>query len=371
MGPFGRTNGTTEAPQRIATRPGIRSVQIAANVERGHRDRVVRGPWRQQRPCLHRVPAEGQAVHPADPAGDRSRALGLDRRLPARRPPARLRRARRGQDPLQGGVRTVLPPRRDDRVGTDVLRPAAHRGDRQRPRVCRLGRAIADRGWRSGEGFYQAAVKPAGAGRFRPAQLLEHRPASENVGGLDLVVDDANRGTVAWGATTVRAATTDASATFGAAQEIAPGTEVGLGSAPDGRRLVAWTSGPEGGQLSAALAAPTLPFGPRRSSPRRGPTPRPRSRPRSISPPASGGSSGSALPRTGRQPAFLKGTVPFLRHLSVKGQSLISDSCREEGDCPLLTTQRRRPPDGPRRPARRGCRRAPARGPRRRASPRG
>jgi hypothetical protein len=116
-------------------------------------------------------------------------------------------------------------------------------------------------GGERGEGFYQAAVKPAGSGRFRSAQLLERRPASERVGGLDLVVDDSKRATVAWGATTVRAAVTDVRALFGPPQEIAPGTQVGLASAPDGRRLVAWTAGPEGGALSAALAPADGPFG--------------------------------------------------------------------------------------------------------------
>ena len=77
-------------------------------------------------------------------------------------------------------------------------------------------------------------------------------------GGLDLVIDDSNRATVAWGASAVRAAVTDATATFGAAQEIAPGAEGALASTPDGRRLVAWTSG---GTLLAALAPVSGPFG--------------------------------------------------------------------------------------------------------------
>ena len=84
-------------------------------------------------------------------------------------------------------------------------------------------------------------MRTVGSGRFRPAQLLEQ--GAPALGGLDLVIDDTNRATVAWGATTVRAAVTDASATFGAAQDIAPGAEGALASTPDGRRVVAWTSG--------------------------------------------------------------------------------------------------------------------------------
>ena len=138
------------------------------------------------------------------------------------------------------------------------------------------------------DGFYQAAVRTVGSGRFRAAQMLEQ---GEPTGGLDLVVDDTNRATVAWGATTVRAAVTDATATFGAAQEIAPGAEGALASTPDGRRLVAWTSG---GALLAALApAPARSGRPRRSRPATG-----ASSPRSTRPGTAGGSSGKPEART-------------------------------------------------------------------------
>ena len=154
----------------------------------------------------------------------------LDRRLPARRPAARVRRARRGQErysaaaPLFGRVQ--------------ALASGPTLGARLRTAVAGNGRAYV--AWAAQGGLYQAAVRTVGSGRFRDAQLLEQRPASEPVGGLDLVVDDSYRATVAWGAIAVRAATTDASATFGAAQEIAPGTEATLASAPDG---AAWSRG--------------------------------------------------------------------------------------------------------------------------------
>ena len=258
---FGRTNGTYGAPQRIATRPGIRSVQIAANANGDiaiawFEDRGVNN----DRVYIAFRPKGKPFTPPILQATDRVRSVSI-----AVSPRADLLLAY----DARGVVKTRFKPASAPffrRVETIASEPTFFA--RLRTAVTGNGRAyvawaaqLLTEGGESGEGFYQAAVKPAGAGRFRPAQLLERRPASEYVGGLDLVVDDANRGTVAWGATTVRAATTDASATFGAAQEIAPGTEVGLASAPDGRRLVAWTSGAEGGQLSAALAAPTLPFG--------------------------------------------------------------------------------------------------------------
>jgi len=100
------------------------------------------------------------------------------------------------------------------------------------------------------------AVQPAGALKFRPAQLLEQRPATEQAGGLDLTTNAANGATVAWGATTVKAAFTDASATFGAAQTVAPGLEAAMAGAPDGRALVAIIAGSEGqGALMASIAA--------------------------------------------------------------------------------------------------------------------
>jgi hypothetical protein len=110
-----------------------------------------------------------------------------------------------------------------------------------------------------GDGFYEAAVQPAGALKFRAAQLLEQRPATEQVGGLDLVTDALNNATVAWGATTVKAATTDAKATFGAGQTVAPGLEAAMAGAPDGRVLVAYIVGSEGqGALMASVGAGTF-----------------------------------------------------------------------------------------------------------------
>jgi hypothetical protein len=119
-----------------------------------------------------------------------------------------------------------------------------------------------------GDSFYEAAVQPAGATRFRPAQLLQRVPAPQLKGGLDLAVDAAGRATVAWGATQVLAATTDAAGVFGPPQAVSPAgvpsLEAALAAAPDGRRLVAWIANPGDagdGALAAAVAPASGPFG--------------------------------------------------------------------------------------------------------------
>jgi hypothetical protein len=258
---FGRADGTFGAPQRIAVRAGIRSVQIAANA---NGDIAI--AWFEDRGVMNdRVyiafrPRGKPFTPPILQATDRVRSVSV-----AVSPRADLLLAY----DARGIVKTRFKPASASlfrRVETIASEPAF--SARLRTAVTANGRAyvawaaqLVTEGGESGEGFYQAAVKPAGAGRFRAAQLLERRPANEYVGGLDLVVDDTHRATVAWGATTVRAASTDARATFGAAQEIAPGTEAALATAPDGRRMVAWTSGPDGGALSAAVAPASGPFG--------------------------------------------------------------------------------------------------------------
>jgi hypothetical protein len=258
---FGRASGTFGAPDTIAVRSGIRSVQLAANA---NGDLAL--AWFEDRGVMNdRVyiafrPRGKPFTPPILQATDRVRSVSI-----AVGPRADLLLAY----DARGVVKTRFKPASTPffrRVETIASEPTFFA--RLRTAVTANGRAyvawaaqLLTEGGEAGEGFYQAAVRPAGAGRFRAAQMLERRPASELVGGLDLVVDDTNRATVAWGATTVRAATTDASATFGAAQEIAPGTEGALASAPDGRRVVAWTSGAESGALTAAVAPANGPFG--------------------------------------------------------------------------------------------------------------
>lgn len=259
---FGRTDGSFGAPELIADRANIRSVVLAGNQQGdlalawfedrgGFTDRVyiaVRPhghPWSP--PLLQatdRVRSVSVAVSPKG-----ALLLAYDARgvIKARYKPATA--------PLFRHVQTI----RSQPTFFAKLRTA----------VTGNGRAYV--GWAAqflseggdiGDGFYEVAVQPAGALKFRSAQLLEERPATEIVGGLDLVTNAANGATVAWGATTVKAAFTDASATFGAAQTIAPGLEAALAGAPDGRTLVAFVTGSEGaGALNAATSRNGV-FGP-------------------------------------------------------------------------------------------------------------
>ena len=234
---FGRTDGKYGTAKRITAR-AVSGVQLAANA---NGDIAV--AWFEDRGVSNdRVyiafrPAGKSFTPPILQATDRLRSVSI-----AVSPRADLllaydargvvkTRSKRTAAPLFGRVQ--------------ALESEPTLNARLRTAVTGNGRAYV--AW-AASGYYQAAVRTVGSGRFRPAQLLESAPG---LGGLDLVVDDTNRATVAWGTTTVRAAVTDASATFGAAQDIAPGAEAALASAPDGRRVIAWTSA---GQLFAAVA---------------------------------------------------------------------------------------------------------------------
>jgi hypothetical protein len=99
-----------------------------------------------------------------------------------------------------------------------------------------------------GAGFYQVAVKPAGA-KFRSARLLDQVSAGVNVGSLDLALTGHDNALVAWSAALVRAAATDASGHFGAARQlsaVAPEQDLTPPGAVDvaataGHSLVTWT----------------------------------------------------------------------------------------------------------------------------------
>jgi hypothetical protein len=254
---FGRANGTFGAPRTIAVCANIRSVQLAANPAGD-----VALAWFEDRGVANdRVyvafrPHGEPFSPPILEATDRVRSVSV-----AVSPRGDLLLAW----DARGIVRTRFKParaplfRRADTIASDPAFFAA-----LRTAVTGNGRAyvawaaqLLTEGGTVGDSFYEAAVQPAGAARFRAAQLLERRPPPELKGGLDLVVDDANRATVAWGATEVRAATTDARAVLGAAQTIGPGLEAALASAPDGRRLVAWIANPGDagdGALQVAVA---------------------------------------------------------------------------------------------------------------------
>jgi hypothetical protein len=116
-------------------------------------------------------------------------------------------------------------------------------------------------GGERGPGFYDAAVRPAGAARFRRAQRLERIGSDRQIGTLDLELSGRGRAIVAWTGDRVRAAETDAGARFGPPRDLSgPGaglTDVVASS--EGLRLVAWTA--PGPLVQAAYAPPGGPFG--------------------------------------------------------------------------------------------------------------
>jgi hypothetical protein len=251
---FGRTDGSFGAPELIADRANIRSVVLAGNAQgdlalawfedRGvTTDRVyiafrpVGKPWTP--PLLQATDRVRSVSVAVSPKGALLLAYDARGTIKARYKPATA--------PLFRHVQTI----QSEPTFFAKLRTA----------VTGNGRAYI--GWAAqflseggdvGDGFYEVAVQPAGALKFRPAQLLEQRPATEIVGGLDLTTNAANGATVAWGATTVKAAVTNASATFGAPITVAPGLEAAMAGAPDGRVLVAYIVGSEAqGALMASI----------------------------------------------------------------------------------------------------------------------
>ncbi len=252
---FGRTDGSFGAPELIADRANIRSVVLAGNAQgdlalawfedRGvTTDRVYIAlrphgkPWTP--PLLQatdRVRSVSVAVSPKG-----ALLLAYDARgvIKARYKPATA--------PLFRHVQTI----QSEPTFFAKLRTAVTANGRA---YIAWAAQFLSEGGDVGDGFYEAAVQPAGALKFRPAQLLEQRPATELVGGLDLVTNQANGATVAWGATTVKAAFADPAANFGPPVMVAPGLEAAMAGAPDGRALVAYIAGSEGqGALLASIA---------------------------------------------------------------------------------------------------------------------
>ena len=113
-----------------------------------------------------------------------------------------------------------------------------------------------------GPGFYEVAVRPAGAPRFRTARRLERIAADRNVGSLDLALTGRGNALVAWASDRVRAVETDASGHFGAPrdlsaaapeQDLTPPGGIDAVATPVGARLVTWTAA---GLLVQAAFAP-------------------------------------------------------------------------------------------------------------------
>jgi hypothetical protein len=261
---FGRTDGSFGPPELIADRENIRSVVLAGNAQgdlmlawfedRGvTTDRVyialrpLGKPWTP--PLLlatDRVRSVSAAVSPKGALLVAYDARGVIR---ARYKPATA--------PLFRHVQTIQSePAFFARLRTAVTTNG-------RAYIAWAAQFLSEGGDR-GDGFYEAAVQPTGALKFRPAQLLERRPSTEQAGGLDLVTNAANGATVAWGATTVKAAITDPAASFSPPVTVAPGLEAAMAGAPDGRALVAWIANPGDagdGALMAAIATNGV-FGP-------------------------------------------------------------------------------------------------------------
>jgi hypothetical protein len=120
---------------------------------------------------------------------------------------------------------------------------------------------LVTEGGETGPVFYEAAVRPAGAARFRRAQLLERRGPEHLADVLDLALSGRGNAVVAWTGDRVRAAQTDSSGRFGAPVDLSPAGAAlaDVAAAPDGARVAVWTVGP---LVQAAYAAPGGAFGP-------------------------------------------------------------------------------------------------------------
>jgi hypothetical protein len=255
---FGRTDGTFGDPQPIADRPHIRSVVLAGNAQgdlalawfedRGvTTDRIyvaLRPHGKPFTPPLLQATDRVRSVSVAiSPKGALLLAYDARGTIKTRYKPATA--------PLFRHVQTI----RSEPAFFARLKTAVTANGRA---YVAWGAQFLSEGGDMGDSFYEVAVQPAGALEFRPAQLLERRPAStlEGVSGTDLVVNDANGATVAWGAKTVKAAFTDPQANFSSPVTVASGLEAALAGAPDGRVLVAWII--QTGATTDAIEATTM-----------------------------------------------------------------------------------------------------------------
>jgi hypothetical protein len=269
---YGRTGGSFGVPRPIPHGPDVRSIRLAANAQgdaavawfedRGvTTDRVYVSLRRRNHPfakpillATGRIRSVSTAV---SPSGDV--LVAWDARGTIR---ARLKGSH------DHGFRT-----------TDTIRSAPTYFAAIRTAIAAGGAAyiawsaqLKTEGGDSGPGYAEVAVRPAGAGRFRPAELLERDPATQQQGLLDITTGPATVVWTGWDGThhRVRAAADAAGARFGfgAHQDLSPpgadAFEAALGASPDGRRLAVWTTMPAdagGGAISAATAPPGQPFG--------------------------------------------------------------------------------------------------------------
>jgi hypothetical protein len=130
------------------------------------------------------------------------------------------------------------------------------------------GAQFRSEGGTTGPVFFEAAVRPARAARFRLAQLLDRLPEERSANPLEIALV-GNGATVGWTgfdgtANRVRVAETDAHAVFGAPHDVSPtdSTLTDIASGPGGQRLVVWTTGTGSPRsVQAAFAVPGAGFG--------------------------------------------------------------------------------------------------------------
>ena len=178
----------------------------------------------------------------------------------------------------RSSVRARLKRRRGGFARAETLRSGPAWAAVLRTAVASSGRAYVawssqalSEGGDSGPAYYEVAVRPAAAARFRRAQRLDRLAAGRLGGPLDLTLTGGGNALVAWVSDRVRVAETGADGRFGAARDLsAPGAVPGdditrlggidVAATPAGARLVTWTvAGP---LVRAAFGAPGAPLGP-------------------------------------------------------------------------------------------------------------
>jgi hypothetical protein len=214
----------------------------------------------------------------------------------------------------RGTLRARFRPRgRRDFRATQTIRSEDAFSAELHPVVTPNGRAVLawsaqflSEGGSSGPVFFQAAVQPAGAERFRRAALLERLPATEGEGRpIDAVADSTGVVAIAWsgfdGTTQrVRAARVGADGSVGPAADVSPpgasALLTDLSAGPGGRLIAVWE-----GVLADREAPVTAAIAPRAGAPF-GP-------PEAVSPTGRGDHGGHAAfdPATGRPTVIFAG----------------------------------------------------------------
>lgn len=181
----------------------------------------------------------------------------------------------------RGVLRARFRPRgRSSFRATQTIRSEDAYFAEMRPVVTPNGRAVLawsaqflSEGGSAGPIFFQAAVQPSGATRFRRAALLDRLEGTEGEGRpIDAAVDSTGVVAIAWSGGVprqVRVVRIGAGGTPGPAAGVSPpGTSAllsDLATGPGGRLIAVWDAGIDGGEsLVTAAVAPGAgaPFGP-------------------------------------------------------------------------------------------------------------